>query len=79
YTAVNAAAMERVSSGGIMFTSSCSQFISREDLLKIVLRAARLSGREVRILGERCASPDHPIDPIHPWTGYLKGLLLQVL
>jgi len=78
YTAVNAAAMERVVSGGLMFTSSCSQFINKEEFKKIVIRAARLSNREIRILGERGASPDHPIDPVHPWTGYLKGLLLRV-
>ncbi len=78
YTAVNAAAMERVVSGGLMFTSSCSQFITKEEFRKIVVRAATLSNREITILGERGASPDHPIDPMHPWTGYLKGLLLRV-
>ncbi len=78
YTAVNAAAMERVVSGGLMFTSSCSQFITREDFKRIVNKAAALSNRQITILGERGASPDHPVDPVHPWTGYLKGLLLKV-
>ncbi len=79
YTAVNAAAMKRVSDGGLMFTSSCSQFISKETLLRIVKRAANLANRDFRILGERGASPDHPTDPNHPWTKYLKGFLLQLL
>ncbi len=79
YTAVNAAAMERVASGGLMFTSSCSQFISRGDLLKIIERAAKLVNRDFKLLGERGASPDHPTDPNHPWTSYLKGFLLQLL
>lgn len=78
YIAVNAAALERVVSGGLMFTSSCSQFISREEFKVMVERAARLVGREIKILGERGASPDHPTDPLHPWTSYLKGLLVEV-
>ncbi len=78
YTAVNASAMERVASGGLMFTSSCSQFITKDEFRRIATRAASLSGREITVLGERGASPDHPVDPAHPWTGYLKGLLLRV-
>lgn len=78
YVAVNAAAMERVTSGGLMFTSSCSQFISKEEFKSMVSRAAESVGRKIRILGERGASPDHPTDPIHPWTSYLKGLLIEV-
>ena len=79
YTAVNAAAMEKVVSGGLMFTSSCSQFITKEAFLRIILRAAKLANREIKLLGERGPSPDHPTDPLHPWTSYLKGFLLQVL
>ncbi len=79
YTAVNAAAMEKVVSGGLMFTSSCSQFITKEAFLRIILRAAKLANREIKLLGERGPSPDHLTDSLHPWTSYLKGFLLQVL
>ncbi len=79
YIAVNAAAMERVANGGLMFTSSCSQFISKEALLRIIGKAANLANKYFKILGERGASPDHPTDPNHPWTSYLKGFLLQLL
>ncbi|MCD6244773.1 MAG: class I SAM-dependent rRNA methyltransferase [Candidatus Korarchaeota archaeon] len=79
YTAVNTAAMRRVAHGGIMFTSSCSQFISDETFMKILIRASKLAGRELKFLGKRGASPDHPTDPNHPWTSYLKGFLIQVL
>ncbi len=79
YTAVNTAAMRRVAYGGIMFTSSCSQFISDETFMKILTRASKLAERELKFLGKRGASPDHPTDPNHPWTSYLKGFLIQVL
>ncbi len=79
YTAVNAAAMEKVIYGGLMFTSSCSQFISKGTFLKILERASSLANRDIKVLGERGASPDHPVDLNHPWTSYLKGFLLQVL
>ncbi len=79
YTAINAAAMEKVVNGGLMFTSSCSQFISKGTFLKILERASSLANRGIKVLGERGASPDHPTDLIHPWTSYLKGFLLQVL
>ncbi len=79
YLAANSAAMGLVRSGGIMFTSSCSRFVTPERLRRIVISAAERAGREIRFLGGvRGASPDHPVDPRHPWTEYLKGFLLYV-
>ncbi len=77
YTAVNAAAMEKVESG-LIFTSSCSQFVDERTFLKVLERAAKLTGKEFKVLGKRGQSPDHPVDPLHPWTHYLKGYLLEV-
>ncbi len=77
YTAVNAAAMEKVDSG-LIFTSSCSHFVDEKTFLKVLERAAVLAGKEFKVLGKRGQSPDHPVDPLHPWTHYLKGYLLEV-
>lgn len=79
YFAVNAAALSRVAPGGLVMTSSCSLFISKEEFREIVESSSRRAGREIKILEELRPSPDHPFDPKHPWTLYLKGLLLQVV
>ena len=79
YLAVNAAALSLVEEGGLLFTSSCSQFVGAERFRGVLVRALERVGRRGLFLGGvRGQSPDHPIDPLHPWTGYLKGFLLTV-
>ncbi len=79
YVALNSSAMSRVAPGGIILTYSCSLFITRDEFRRIVERASLLSGREIKVLEEMGPSPDHPFDPKHPWTLYLKGLQVLVL
>ncbi len=79
YIALNSSAMSKVAPGGIVLTYSCSLFITKEEFRKIVERASLLSGREIKVLEEMGPSPDHPFDPKHPWTLYLKGLQVLVL
>jgi 23S rRNA (cytosine1962-C5)-methyltransferase len=79
YVALNSSAISRVAPGGMILTYSCSLFIKKEDFRKIVERASSIAGREIKILGEMGPSPDHPFDPKHPWTLYLKGLQAVVL
>ncbi|MEM2219578.1 MAG: class I SAM-dependent rRNA methyltransferase [Candidatus Korarchaeum sp.] len=78
YVAVNASALSKVVPGGLIITSSCSLFISKEKFRRVIERASRRAAREVKILKELQPSPDHPFDPKHPWTLYLKGYVLQV-
>ena len=79
YVAVNAAAMEVLEPGGLMISTSCSQFVDAGRLRRVLLTAASRAGRRVRFLGGVLGqSPDHPVDPLHPWTGYLKGFALAV-
>lgn len=79
YVAVNAAAMEVLEPGGLMISTSCSQFVDAGRLRRVLLAAASRAGRRVRFLGGVLGqSPDHPVDPLHPWTGYLKGFALAV-
>lgn len=79
YFAANRAALKVVARGGIVFTFSCSRFIPVRTFRNIVLDAARKAGRKIWFLGGVYGqSPDHPEDPLHPWTSYLKGLLLLI-
>lgn len=78
YKDINMSAMKMIKSGGVLFTFSCSQHISRDLFQKIVFGAANDSGRKVRILHNLSQGPDHPINIYHPEGDYLKGLVLEV-
>ncbi|KUL09820.1 MAG: hypothetical protein XE13_0974, partial [Proteiniphilum sp. 51_7] len=76
YKKLNLAAMTKIAPGGILFTFSCSQAISREQFRLAVFSAAALSGRKVTILHQLTQPADHPINIYHPEGEYLKGLVL---
>lgn len=78
YRKLNAKAFEKIKPGGILFTFSCSQAITREMFRMAVFTAAAKSGRRVRILHQLSQPADHPIDISHPEGEYLKGLVLEV-
>lgn len=78
YRKLNAKAFEKIKPGGILFTFSCSQAISRDMFRMAVFTAAARSGRKVRILHQLSQPADHPIDISHPEGEYLKGLVLYV-
>ena len=78
YRRLNAKAFERIRKGGILFTFSCSQVVSREAFRLAVFSAAVQSGRRVRILHQLTQPADHPVDIAHPEGEYLKGLVLAV-
>ncbi len=78
YKRLNQAALERMPSGGVLFTFSCSQAVSRENFRKSVFAAAANARRRVRILYQLSQPPDHPVSIFHPEGEYLKGLVLEV-
>ncbi|MDR2955726.1 MAG: class I SAM-dependent rRNA methyltransferase [Prevotella sp.] len=78
YKRLNAIAFDKIVSGGIVFTFSCSQVITKEAFRLAVFSAAALSGRKVRILHQLTQPADHPINIYHPEGEYLKGLVLYV-
>ncbi len=78
YRKLNTKAFEKIKSGGILFTFSCSQAITKEMFRLAVFSAAAKSGRKVRILHQLTQPADHPIDISHPEGEYLKGLVLYV-
>ncbi len=78
YTRLNLRAFEKIRPGGILFTFSCSQAVSKDQFRTAVFTAAALSGRRVRILHQLHQPADHPINIYHPEGEYLKGLVLYV-
>ena len=78
YRKINAKAFEKIQKGGILFTFSCSQAVSKEDFRRAVFSAAAQSRRRVRILHQLTQPADHPINIYHPEGEYLKGLVLYV-
>ena len=78
YRKLNVKAFEKIRPGGILFTFSCSQAVSKEQFRLAVFSAAAMSGRKVRILHQLTQPSDHPINIYHPEGEYLKGLVLYV-
>ena len=78
YKKLNAKAFDKIKPGGILFTFSCSQAVSREQFRLAVFSAAAMSRRKVRILHQLTQPADHPINIYHPEGEYLKGLVLYV-
>lgn len=66
YTKLNAKAFEKIRPGGILFTFSCSQVVSKQDFRNAVFTAAAQSGRSVRILHQLTQPGDHPVNIYHP-------------
>ena len=78
YRRLNTRAFEKIKPGGILFTFSCSQAITREMFRLAVFSASVKAGRRVRILHQLSQPADHPVDIAHPEGEYLKGLVLEV-
>ena len=78
YTKLNAKAFEKIRPGGILFTFSCSQVVTKENFRNAIFTAAAQAGRSVRILHQLTQPGDHPVNIYHPEGEYLKGLVLYV-
>ncbi|MCF8345620.1 MAG: class I SAM-dependent rRNA methyltransferase [Bacteroidales bacterium] len=78
YKKMNQNAIEKIRPGGLLFTFSCSQAVSRENFRKSVFAAAANTGREVKILHQLSQPADHPVSIYHPEGEYLKGLVLKI-
>lgn len=78
YKKLNRKGIEIIRSGGIIFTFSCSQVMTKELFRQTVFTAAANTGRKVKILHQLTQPADHPINIYHPEGEYLKGLVLYV-
>ena len=78
YQRLNYKAFEKIAPGGLIFTFSCSQAVSKEQFRLAVFSAAAQSRRRVRIIRQMTQPADHPVNIYHPEGEYLKGLVLYV-
>jgi len=78
YTRLNVKGLQRIRKGGLLFTFSCSQVVTKDNFRNAVFTAAAQAGRKVRILHQLHQPADHPINIYHPEGEYLKGLVLYV-
>ena len=78
YIRLNQKALQKIQSGGILFTFSCSQVVTKENFRNAVFTAAAQAGRKVCILHQLHQPADHPVNIYHPEGEYLKGLVLYV-
>ena len=78
YTRLNQKAFQMIEPGGLLFTFSCSQVVTKDHFRNAVFTAAALARRKVRILHQLHQPADHPVNIYHPEGEYLKGLVLYV-
>ena len=78
YTRLNMKGFQAIRPGGILFTFSCSQVVTKDHFRNAVFTAAAQARRNVRILHQLHQPADHPINIYHPEGEYLKGLVLYV-
>ncbi len=78
YETINSLALKKIKPGGILFTFSCSQLVSRDMFRDTISRAATAAGRNVRIIESLHQAPCHPISVFHPEGDYLKGFVVYV-
>jgi 23S rRNA (cytosine1962-C5)-methyltransferase len=78
YKRLNLTALQKIKSGGVIFTFSCSQVVTPDLFEGAVLSAAIDAGRKVKIINRLFQPQDHPVSLFHPEGLYLKGLVLYV-
>lgn len=79
YKDINLTAMKIVKSGGFLITCSCSHYMTNVLFEKMLMEAARESGRVVRYVEIKTQSPDHPALLSAEETQYLKFFVLQII
>jgi 23S rRNA (cytosine1962-C5)-methyltransferase len=77
YLTINRRALELLRPGGYLITCSCSFHMGREAFREMLVSAARLARREVRLVATCSQSPDHPVLLSFPESEYLKCFVLQ--
>lgn len=79
YLSLNRRCLERLPSGGILVTSSCSGRVTLEDFRDVLRIAAGQSGKTVQALSWITQPVDHPERLAFPEGRYLKTAVLRVV
>jgi 23S rRNA (cytosine1962-C5)-methyltransferase len=78
YHHLNRQAVELLQPGGILVTCSCSGHVTREDFLHLLAEVSGRTGRDIQVLEQRGAAPDHPVAATCLENEYLKCLICRV-
>lgn len=79
YRELNRTAMAMLEEDGVLVTCSCSHHVDDAMFRQVLLEAARLARRPMRVLEWAGEAPDHPQLLAVPETHYLKCAVLQAL
>jgi 23S rRNA (cytosine1962-C5)-methyltransferase len=79
YHHLNRLAVELLEPDGVLVTCSCSGHVTREDFLHMLAEVAQRTGRDIQVLEQRGAAPDHPVAATCLESEYLKCFLCRVL
>jgi 23S rRNA (cytosine1962-C5)-methyltransferase len=79
YHRLNRLAVSVLQPAGILVTCSCSGHVTREHFRDMLAGVSQRTGRDIQILEQRAAAPDHPAIASCPETEYLKCLICRVL
>jgi 23S rRNA (cytosine1962-C5)-methyltransferase len=79
YHRINRLAVDLLEPGGILVTCSCSGHVQREDFLHMLAGVAQRSRREIQVLEQRGAAPDHPVSATCLESEYLKCFICRVV
>ncbi len=78
YKRINEMAIRQIKKGGLLFTFSCSQAMTKQLFQSTVMAAAIEVGRKARVIQHLEQPTDHPSNIYHPEGEYLKGLILEI-
>lgn len=79
YHDLNKLGLQVVRPGGLLVTCSCSGLVSSEMFTDVLRRAARGARRELQVIDQTGAGPDHPYMLEFPESAYLKVIWARVL
>jgi 23S rRNA (cytosine1962-C5)-methyltransferase len=79
YHRLNMSAVQLLEPGGILVTCCCSGAVGRQDLLEMLFGVATKSKRDIQVLAQHGAAPDHPVSITCPENAYLKCFICRVV
>lgn len=78
YKRINALALQKIKSGGLLFSFSCSQVVDLPTFEHTLRAAAIEAQRDIQVIHFMHQSPDHMVNIYHTEGHYLKGMVLLV-
>lgn len=78
YREINSRAMKLLNHGGFLVTCSCSEYMPRDQFMKIILASGNDAHKRLRLVENRAQSPDHPVIMGNNVSDYLKCIIYQV-